>query len=1311
MASTDAVDDRSSAFSIFPPLPYEPYVPKQFEQRDKRVCLNESAHWETKGFSNLLQVAWAVTLSSLTNADDVLFGLVYDGPCTESGQHKILPFRLQLQAGATISNALAAAAAQLQVLTGLEQHGSEKFSGTNLKKVALKQYRNLLVLQDQKDDTSLGQSSMILPTYSKKYPLSVLCLTGSNDLRVYIYGDPAVVEPDMLDVILLQFTDVLQLALQSPNGHVRDLQALGPDGWRAMVAWNKASTDSECPLIQDMIEAQYTARESSIAVCAWDGQLTYGELNQQAFYIASFLIDDGVRPGVFVGIHMRKSKLALITMLAVIKTGGAFVFLPPSMPTARLAKMCELTKTAVVMTTAELASGARKLGPKIRKFPADLSYAAEMIPYPLYKPNPVEPLYAVFTSGSLGEPKCVVVDRQSYGPGVRKFCDATELGHGSRVYQFCSYAFVVSVFEQLVAISAGACICIPSEKQLESDIQGSLVGMDVNWAILTPSVARTLSPRAIPQLQDLLLVGEALSTADQQQWKGHLRLYGLYGQSECAASVLVANLFPPSTHRVTDLGKLNWGSCWVVDPRDHNRLQPIGTEGELMIESSALGQGYLNNPEQTAVTFVQQPTWLQQLRSNTQARCVLTGDLVRFRDLDGSIQFVGRKGNKTKIRGQRIELGEVEYHLQRHFPEANFAVADVIALSPQGRRDETSALVGFVVSNLPSKAQEAPGVDGELFAPPSPNHRQQAQQAKQELRQILPEYMVPSIIISLAYLPRTATGKCHRQKIRLAASKLSWGELMSYQWTKPSYVAPKTSEEMVLQSVCAEVLALPMSEISINDNFFNLGGDSLIARQLISKARLKGLQLSLTHVFESTTLAALAQCAHLQSQLAKMKASSLSDEGDPFRTLAISFLANLPVGLAADDIEDVIPTTEMQNMLIGAKVVDYFPFEITGPFDQHQLQQACELVVQSNASLRSIFVKFRDQNVQVILKRGPSSSFTTLDFADSDKENPITIAQARFILDQKDPLPLDKPVVHFFFCSMAKDKHAFIIRLAHAQYDGACVKPLVSQISAAYRNQPYRVAVDFPQYRRECARLRTPQALNYWKSLLAGGQVTRIPRISAEGTEGECTIYSSESRPPTPPIGVTMATAIKAAWSFVLRRKTQQQDVVFGQVADGRAMNLDGVQNTIGACLNTTPVRVDYRLTEIKTVMDLFQLIQQQHVRGLEFETLGWTDIVASCTSWPNDTNLDSVVLHENLGGLPNLDLGSATGRMLDAIFTSPGWKWHILATWPIEDSLTALMVIRAGTLEKTLAEQLLADFNQTLVKFLNFPAARLDEV
>ncbi|KAL3430003.1 hypothetical protein BDV09DRAFT_200065 [Aspergillus tetrazonus] len=309
----------------------------------------------------------------------------------------------------------------------------------------------------------------------------------------------------------------------------------------------------------------------------------------------------GVRSGTFVGIYLSKSMLAIV--------------------------MCERTPVDLVLTVESLLDHASQLGPRVRV----VAHAEKDNGAALWSPPPVkpdDPFYAIYTSGTTGEPKGVMS---------------------------VSYAFVVSIIEQLMALASGSCICVHSEEEQQNNLEAAIGRARATLAITTPSVARSLSPLNLPSLKGLIPAGEPVTQSDLQQWRGHIRLYSLYGQSETGSSLLIQDLSGlPDNY---GLGTITTGACWIVTPEDHTRLALIGCEGELMIESIALATEYQNNTEESAKTFIPMPRLLQSLQPHDhKARCLLTGDIDS--DNEGTIPLVGRKGTGVKIRGQRIELGE-----------------------------------------------------------------------------------------------------------------------------------------------------------------------------------------------------------------------------------------------------------------------------------------------------------------------------------------------------------------------------------------------------------------------------------------------------------------------------------------------------------------------------------------------------------------------------------------------------------------------------------------------------------------------------
>ena len=1287
--------------SFFPPLTSDSHRPGEILSLRSDISYGEAPILEPIDRQAILQVAWATVLSSYTHSDDVLFGQAISGRFTETGEQSIVPNRMRVRPTETVAAALTTAARSRLAMQPFEELGLEMISVLNPESAIACNFQNLLLISERSSEHET-EFLKFAASCHLKYPLTVLCEYDERGFHFLATFNPTVLDPDTTHMILCQFAHAVGIAAKDPTLCVKYLQGICPEGLAKIDEWYKVPVskgDTSC--IVDLLQRRFTNEPMASAVCAWDGSLTYEDLDIWSSEISRQLVVAGVRPGTFVGVLMEKSMMAVVAMLAIIKAGAAFVLLPPSQPTSRLIHMCQRAKPRLVLSTPQQMVKGGELGFPLMKlerdFTENLKRPTRMTDGGFWmEANGHHPLYAIFTSGSTGEPKGVIVNRSSFGPGIQEFCIRSQLGIGSRIFQFASYSFIISIFEQLVSLAAGACICIPSDEEMNNDMVGAMRSLNANWAILATSVARSLDCNHISGMKTLLLVGEELREEDLVKWHRHVELHALYGQSESASTCLIQRLIRSSN--VSSLGYPTTGVCWVVDPEDCNRLKPIGTEGELLIESPGIGNYYLNDEGQTASTFIRTPEWLQNKGTiHHGSRFLLTGDIVRY-NADGSIHFVGRKGTRVKVRGQRVELGEIENHLRLEFHEAQYIIADII--TPSGGNNMNPILAAFIFWPPEQGNEIRPKADSpDIFAPATTKHRQQARSAISRLRQSLPPFMVPQVIIPLKTYPRTATGKLYRKGLRETAFQLTLKDIMAYTVDKPTYRAPATNEELVMQSICQSLLSLLPGDIGMDDNFFDLGGDSLTARQLVTTGRSQGLCFTVANVFEEATLGDLAHCR--ESTTAKSNTAHIAGDVDPFALLKQHFMHNLPYSLPGDSIEDVHPTTELQSTLVEDHVLDYFPFQITGSLDESKLQHACEALVERHTILRSIFTKFRSQTLQIVLKH-IHVPFDVVSLADG--ESPDVWARSFCVQDMKRELPMDQPTVKFVLVQSAQHRHILIVRLAHAQYDGSSLETLIKGLSEAYNGRSLEVLSDFSSYVRQCVRLRSPEAMSFWKDRLEGYAVTQLPSHIPDADVGQemCAFFTKEVSHGPLPRGITMATAVKAAWSYVMRQETSDRNVLFGQVLNCRGIDLPGSRDIFGPCLNISPVQVSY--DNPTTVRSLLYVIQRQHADSLEFDTIEWNDMVTNCTRETQGVQPGSVVIHENFNRNLSVKLGAAEFGLTSPIFTSPPWRTPWLTTFPEDGRLVSMLSVSNKAMSKQYAEKLLDSFSKTLMRFLDFP-------
>ena len=329
-----------------------------------------------------------------------------------------------------------------------------------------------------------------------------------------------------------------------------------------------------------------------------------------------------------------------------------------------------------------------------------------------------------------------------------------ELGPQSRNLLFGSPSFDLCIQEIVSTMMAGGCLCVPSSEDHMGDITSVIQSMDVNIASFTSSFARQILPEDVPSLQILALVGEALAKDQQEAWADKLCLINSYGPSECSVISTIKKGLTRSTD-TRNIGKVIVGSAWIVDPYCHNRQVPIGVAGELLIEGPLLGRGYLDDPEKTAASFIENPLWAANSEGMSR-RFYKTGDVVRYDAHDGSLIFEGRKDTQLKIRGQRVEVGEVEYHLGKLFPKASGVAVELL------KQEDVSQLIAVIFCGGAWDATVQPQT---LLQSLANSGVSSVSDIKSHLKKALPLHMVPSHYRLAQSMPLLPSGKLDRKEV------------------------------------------------------------------------------------------------------------------------------------------------------------------------------------------------------------------------------------------------------------------------------------------------------------------------------------------------------------------------------------------------------------------------------------------------------------------------------------------------------------------------------------------------------------------
>ncbi|GLA09580.1 nonribosomal peptide synthase [Aspergillus niger] len=883
----------------FPSLPWPGYQPRADEVLQHQIS---GLRWPRNGITaaTVVRAAWAILLAHYTKADapDVVFGATVTGrQGAVAGVERMagptiatVPVRVAWSWGEDIQVLLQRVQTQANSMTAYEHMGLQHIRRISADTQQGCQFQTLLVIQPPAHGSGANGTSLFSKgprldatgdEYARKlkifnpYTILVECGLGVDGVQVRVSYDSKVVPKVQVQRLAGHLEHLLRELCLDRTGRISVEEVggllLGPEDRRQLQAWNgkvPARVD-QCVhrLIQERCQGQPTAQ----AVCAWDGDFTYDELDTQSSALAVYLAAQGVGPGVFVPLYFEKSRWITVAILGVMKAGGAFILLDPAHPAARQQEICHAVSAKLIISSAAQAATAGDLAAQVVVVAIDaitLWTNSNSTGWESSAVTPDHALYAVFTSGSTGTPKGLVIPHAAFATSILAHRQVFGLTAESRVFQFSSYAFDASIIEILATLSVGGCICIPSDASRRNDIARAATQLRVNWAQLTPSVARLVQVEDVMTLKTLVLVGEPVSVADIESWDGHVTLVNGYGPAECSA---ISTVRPRMTK--SDAYSIGWAVgcvCWVVDCNEHERLVPIGEVGELLIEGPIVGHGYLNNPEQTAAAFINPPSWLYGFRPGCQAEDLgllyKTGDLVQYMG-DGSLKFIKRKDTQAKIRGQRIELGEVEHHTRQCFPRARDVVAEVVTPMGPGRPPLLVAFVWEDVGDsLKAKLQgTAKTSEGsvehdadELLAAPTDAFRVAVSEAEAALHDAVPAYMVPALFLPIMAIPLTATGKIDRRRLRDHAEALSRAELEVYHSTAMATRGPSTPAEHILQQFWAKVLNIEPGSIGADDSFFRLGGDSITAMQLSAQLRGAGFSCSVADIFHTKTISRLA---------------------------------------------------------------------------------------------------------------------------------------------------------------------------------------------------------------------------------------------------------------------------------------------------------------------------------------------------------------------------------------------------------------------------------------------------------------------
>ncbi|HEX2081841.1 MAG TPA: amino acid adenylation domain-containing protein, partial [Longimicrobium sp.] len=929
---------------------------------------------------------------------------------------------------------------------------------------------------------------------------------------------------------------VLEQAAADPRVRLSEIGLLDAAERRRVVEeWSPAPAHVPTGCIHELFAAQAARTPDARAIACGGEEVAYRELDRAANRLAHHLAARGVGPEARVGIVAERAPGTVVAILAVLKAGGAWVPLDPAYPADRLAYMLADAGVRLVIAPGALPGALDGAVPAVVGLDAE---AEDIAACPAWAPrvasHPDSLAYVVYTSGSTGRPKGVAVAHRGV-PALAAWKHA-RLGQtaADRALQFASPSFDAAVEEVFGALLCGGTLVMaPREALLPgAPLRETLRRERVSFATLPPSVLALMDPADAPGLRVVVSAGEALPAAVAARWSGAVELHNAYGPTEttvCAASARVA----AGNGRAPAIGRpLESAPVRVLDPA--GRPVPAGVPGELYVGGAGVARGYLNRPALTAARFVPDP-----FSSVPGARLYRTGDRARWR-ADATLEYLGRTDQQVKVRGFRIEPGEIESVLAAH---AAVRQARVVV-----REDEPGEkrLVAYVVGDA--------GADD----------------LRAHLGRSLPGYMVPAAFVALPSLPLTPNGKVDEKALPAP----------DFESAEGRYEAPRTPAEEVLAGIWAEVLRV--ARAGVRDDFFALGGHSLLATRIVSRIReVFGVELPLRALFEGPTVGAMA------ARVEELRRAGLPL---PPPVVAVEGNGTAPLSFAQRRLwflDRMRPGATWYNVVVATR--------LAGPLDAAVLERALGEIVRRHAMLRTVFAVEGDEPVQRVL---PPSPFR-IDRAALDGVAEAERGEAeRAWIRRGAERPFDLAAGPLFRAELLRvdgDAHVLLLAMHHVVSDGWSNGVLLRELGALYaafldgQASPLpELAVQYADYAAwQRAHLRgavLDEQIAWWRAELAGAP-TRLelpadrPRPPVQGFRGGSVAFDLAPetiravRALARREGATLFMALLGAFQLFLARAGGQTDVLVGTPIAGRTRR--ETEPLIGFFVNTLALRLD----------------------------------------------------------------------------------------------------------------------------------------
>ena len=1269
-------------------------VTAEYQSQIKTSLLRTSCQNLNVTMQAAVHCAWGKLLAAYTGEQKVTFGVTLSGR-----DEKVDEDRVAFPCINTMPFAVKSLGSNAEMLENANTSGSMLISNQYSPVSRVKKWLNIegrlfdtIVVLQRYNPEGLEKElwSLEAEHASAEYAVSLEVFPrAKNQILYHVTTNSRIMGKEHALLLLKQFDCLLLDLLNNPEELATSTPKLESEIISAVVP-KYTAIPTKVQLLHDFVENSALTYPDRIALkfatSISSGEVhqrswTYQDLVEKSNTFANMIIREGVEPGQLIGICFDKCPEAYFSILGILKAGCAYVALDPTAPSRRKNFILEDSSCKILLTTTDKVSQFSDTSVvKVIAVDNSNNLIGSVVSAPMLSRSvsPDDPCYCLYTSGTTGTPKGCLITHSNAVQAILSFqrLFAEHWDQDSRWLQFASFHFDVSVLEQYWSWSVGICVTSVPRDLLFEDLPAAIRALDITHIDLTPSLARLLTPNDVPSLCRGVFItgGEQLRQDILDVWGDHAVIYNGYGPSEVTIG---CTMYPrvPRSAKATNIGHAfdNVGA-FVLDPKTK---RPVirGGIGELCVYGPLVGKGYLNRPGLTAQKF--------ELVASLGQRIYHTGDLVRML-ADGSFDFLGRIDDQVKLRGQRLEIGEINHVLSHADPR----IKDAASLLIRHPSHPTEQLISFISMKRQENAADISLHDGG-------NALSLISISRNACLEQLPNYMVPTQILPITSIPLSANNKAETTLLKKFFEGLPIQILQRLTKTETSLTPKQQEVATKIKSELKEFLSLDVRQIQASSRFFEIGLDSISALGFCRRLRAANLL--------GATPALILKCPTIADLAVKLtEEHGISREDGPLQRARghMSQIAQKHREVVTKSIglpfHAIMPCTPLQEGMLAKTVngenktyFSTFNFELAEHVDTFTLRKAWRKAAKRNDMLRTVFVPTEDGYVQTVL-RDSSARIRHLDvMGEQDLVDRLNADSERW---KKNTSRTTSQMWEVLLLTSAK--HKFMsLRIFHALYDGISLTLLLEEVANEYHGKYYLNKLPFRDVLPHILASSTPEAESYWKSVVAKPKLLDLPsrQDCDKATQLVSSTIISGLRGFKNRLGVTEPSIFQAAWLLTLFNHFGVVPSI-GIVVSGRALDVDEIDRVVGPLFNTLPCSI--KIDQLRSSPDLIYACHNFNMETLALQHSALRDIAKWQGIDASQPMFDSLFVYQK---------PAKGGSMSDMWEELPATAQ---ADYPLafdvqqgeNETFTFTIVAQARFVTTDMAEALVADF-QSVVK------------